>query len=75
MLKIKRTDLRKTMQELKDFGLNRSCINGHRPTSSTPVPTAHTSTTTSNTPHSDVENPQPLVPNVNEHLEAPSMST
>ena len=68
VLKIKRTGLKKTMQELKDFGLNGSHINGRRPTSSTPAPTADTSTTTSNTPHSDVENPQPLVPNVNEHL-------
>ena len=76
VLKIKRTSLKKTMQELKDFGLNGSRINGRRPTtSSTPAPTADTGTTTSNTPHSDVENPQPLVPNVNEHLEAPGMFT
>jgi hypothetical protein len=66
-LKMERTRIKKTMQELKDSGLNGSRINGRRPTSSTPTPTADNPP-----PNSDVENP--LI-NVNEHLEAPSMFT
>jgi hypothetical protein len=66
-LKIERTRIKKTMQELKDSGLNGSRINGRRPTSSTPTPTADNPP-----PHSDLDIP---LPNVNEHLEVPSMST
>jgi hypothetical protein len=40
-LKIERTSIKKTIQELKDSGLNGSRINGRRPTSSVPVPTVN----------------------------------
>ena len=70
-LKIERTSIKKTMLELKDSGLNGSRLNGRRPTSSTPVPTADNPA-----PHSDIENP-PSLPNINEHpsLEVPGMFT
>lgn len=68
-LKIERTSIKKTMQELKDSGLNGSRINGRRPASSTPVPTAEIQV-----PHSVtvIQEPQP---NVNERLEVPSTFT
>jgi hypothetical protein len=62
-LKIERTGIKKMMQELKDSGLNGSRINGRRPTSSTPAPTA-----VNPAPHSDIEKP---LPNVHE---VPGMS-
>lgn len=70
-LKIKRTGIKKTMQELKDSGLNGSRINGHWPISSTPIPTADNPA-----PQSDIENLNHL-PNINEcpSLEVPSMFT
>ena len=79
-LKIERAGIKKTMQELKDSGLNGSRINGRRPTSSTPAPTGDN---LNPLPHSDIENPLPppllVVPtgNVNhsEHLEVPSEFT
>jgi hypothetical protein len=66
-LKIERARIKKTMQELKDSGLNGSHINGRRPTSLTPMQTPDNPP-----PHSDVENP---LPNVNEHLEVASKFT
>ena len=77
-LKIERAGIKKTMQELKDSGLNSSRINGRRPTSSTPAPTGDK---LNPLPHSDIKNPLPLlvVPtgNVNhsEHLEVASEFT
>ena len=70
-LKIEKTRIKKTMQELKDSGLNRSRINGRRPTSSTPTPTAQVDNPPS---RSDIDN---FLPNINdsEHLEVPSMFT
>jgi hypothetical protein len=60
-LKIEKTGIKKTMQELKNSGLNRSCINGRWPTSSTPIPTADNPA-----PHSDIKNLTALH-NINEH--------
>ena len=72
-LKIEKTRIKKTMQELKDSGLNGSRINGRRPTSSTPTPTAQVDNPPS---RSDIDN---FLPNINdsEHhdLEVPSMFT
>ena len=65
-LKIEKTGIKKTMQELKDSGLNGSRINGRRPTFSNPVPTADNPA-----PQPDIEK---SLPNVNEHLEVPGTS-
>ena len=66
-LKTEKTRIKKTIQELKDSGLNGSRINGRRPTSSSLMPA------TDNPPsHSDIEK---LFPDINEHLEVPSTST
>ena len=58
-LKIEKTGIKKTMQELKDSGLNGSRINGRRPTADNPAP------------QPDIEK---SLPNVNEHLEVPGTS-
>jgi hypothetical protein len=66
-LKIERTGIKKTMQGLKDSGLNGSRINGRRPASSTPIPTVDNPAG-----QSDIE---ASLPNINEspNLETPSM--
>ena len=67
VLKNERTGIKKIMQELKDSGLSGSRINGRRPTSSTPAPTAD------KPPHSDheVASENPLR-NESRHLDVPS---
>ena len=75
-LEIERTSIKKSLQELKDSGLNRSCINGCRPRSSsqasTPVPMADNPA-----PHLDTEKSPDSPPNhdvnVLNELEVPSM--
>ena len=68
VLKNERTGIKKIMQELKDSGLSGSRINGRRPTSSTPAPTAD------KPPHSDhdVASENPLLCNESGHLDVPS---
>jgi hypothetical protein len=68
-LKIERTGIKKTMQELKDSGLSGSRINGRRPASSTPIPPVDNPAG-----QSDIEK---SLPNINEspNLEIPSMFT
>ena len=75
-LKIERTSIKKSSQELKDSGLNGSCINGRRPTSSSqasiPVPMPDNTA-----PHLDTEKSPDSPPNhdvnvLNEYLEVPN---